>query len=294
MLMNAMLRGSRAVILLLALCGELNAAETISVSSTWLASDGLTHRDRISAFLDVPAVAGPRPAIIMMHGCGGLLTGRGQPQKKYRHWAERFQRAGFATLAVDSFTGRNIREICTGKEKLPASRARTADARAALVILQAEPRIDPKQIGLIGWSNGGRVVLHLLDRPQPAEGGFRFAVGFYANALVVSGPERTRPFLPSIPLLLLSGEADDWTPARNVLSLQAATRRAGGDFTVHLFPQAHHSFDSIGAEIRYRPDVRNASKPGGCCGATIGYNAAATLTAEGVMMAWINKILRQN
>ncbi|MEQ9200550.1 MAG: dienelactone hydrolase family protein, partial [Rhodospirillales bacterium] len=229
-----------------------------------------------------------------MHGCGGLLTSKGQPQKKYRHWAGRFHQAGFATLAVDSFTGRGIREICTGREKLPASRARTADALAALARLRSDPRIDPQRIGLAGWSNGGRVVLHLLDRPQPAEGGFRFAIGFYANVMVVAGPKRTRPFLPSAPLLLLTGEADDWTPARNIVALQAATRRSGSDFAVHLFPGAHHSFDSIGADIRYRPEVRNASKPGGCCGATVGYNAVATLAAEGVMMNWINNILRQN
>lgn len=83
-----------------------------------------------------PARSGERrPAMVLMHGCSGMLTSRGQLPVGRRDWAERFARRGFMTLAVDSFGPRGIGSVCEIKvSERPAQpwEVRTADAYAAL------------------------------------------------------------------------------------------------------------------------------------------------------------------
>src|SRR5215510_16543266 len=49
-------------------------------------------RDQLSRF----------PAIVLLHGCGGLYTQRGQLTGRHRDWAQRFAAWGFVALLVDS------------------------------------------------------------------------------------------------------------------------------------------------------------------------------------------------
>lgn len=54
------------------------------------------------------------------------------------------------------------------------------------------------------------------------------------------------------PVLLLVGEADDWTPAPPCAALAA---RAGGAVELRLYPGAYHDFDAPGLEPRRRRGV---------------------------------------
>src|SRR5574341_233434 len=76
-----------------------------------------------------------RPAAVLMHGCSGMFTSRGELPVGRRAWAERIARRGFVTLFVDSFTPRGIRSVCEIKvSERPAQpwETRVADAYAAL------------------------------------------------------------------------------------------------------------------------------------------------------------------
>src|SRR5207245_493382 len=67
-------------------------------------------------------------------------------------------RMGYAALVVDSFTGRGVKEICTGHASVnPGSRL--ADLFRAQELLVTHPRIDAQRIGVLGFSHGGWVGL---------------------------------------------------------------------------------------------------------------------------------------
>src|SRR6185503_17028653 len=107
------------------------------------------------------------------------------------------------------------------------------------------PYVDGKRIGLMGGSHGGASTLATLNRPGS---GFVAAIALYPRCAFFS------QLKPEMPLLILTGELDDWTPARECRPL------AGGNVTVKVYPNAHHSFDSPRPQ-RYIAERINPSTP---------------------------------
>lgn len=215
------------------------------------------------------------PAIVMLHGCSGMLDKQGRPIRSYAWWAEHFQKLGYAVVLPDSFSPRSVREICTQQERgiLP-ERERSRDAHSALAWLRQKPEIDPDHIHLLGWSNGAMAVLHAIK--EGADGAapgvvFRSAVAFYPGCAAVA---KERGYRITSPLLVQSGAADDWTPAKPCEALVARLKEGGAEAAIDVYPEAHHSFDRLDLAIRHRPDVRNPNSPTGR-GATIGSNPTA-------------------
>ena len=87
---------------------------------------------QLSGYLYRPDGPGPFPAVVMLHGCGGLMTRSGKIAANARFWAEYLRDHGYVALLVDSFTARGIDEVCTGRHSLSAGRDRADDARGAL------------------------------------------------------------------------------------------------------------------------------------------------------------------
>ena len=225
-----------------------------------------------------PAAAKGAPAIVMLHGCSGMWTAKGEPNPSYVFWAEHFQKLGYATLLLDSFRPRGQKEICTQQDRaVSESKDRPLDAHAALRWLVDRKEIDPKRIHLLGWSNGGSTTLNTLRSDAPGRepsAGFRSAVAFYPGCARLA---RT-PYRPTAPLLILAGGADDWTPARHCEALAREAVAAGAPVQIEVYEGAHHAFDRIGGTVRFRPDVRNMNRPGGK-GATIGSHPEARARA---------------
>jgi dienelactone hydrolase len=217
----------------------------------------------------------PGPAIVMLHGCSGLLDKKGKPIKSYVFWAEHFQKLGYTALLVDSYTPRGVKEICTQRDRaiLP-ERERSHDAHAALAWLRKHPDVDPTKIHLMGWSNGAMTVLHAIRvNAAGAVPGvqFRAAVAMYPGC---AGVNKLPDYEINAPLLIQSGAADDWTPAKPCAELVSRLAKTGADATMDSYPGAYHSFDRLDLPVRFRADVRNPSSPTGW-GATIGSNLQA-------------------
>jgi dienelactone hydrolase len=212
-----------------------------------------------------PARSGdPHPAIVLMHGCSGMVNARGELARRHRDWAERFARSGFVALAVDSFGPRGIRSICDLKER-PAHpwRERTADAYAALDYLASRADVDPRHVFILGWSHGGSTVTGVVRpeaRGQRAGGPrFRAAIAFYPGC---SRPLRQKDYRTTMPMLILHGEADDWTPAAPCVELAQRLQNGRFPVTTIVFPGAHHGFDQPGGAVRFLPNVYNPRAPG--------------------------------
>jgi dienelactone hydrolase len=107
------------------------------------------------------------------------------------------------------------------------------------------------------------------SRIEPA---FRSAVAFYPGCRTLTRAKT--PYRPYAPLLILSGEADDWTPAAPCAQLVDIAKDQGAPADIVVYPGAHHSFDRINLPVRYRPNVRNLNKPDRL-GATVGEHPEA-------------------
>ncbi|MCV0424706.1 MAG: hypothetical protein K5905_04490 [Roseibium sp.] len=63
---------------------------------------------RLWGHLSKPEGNGPHPALILLHGCGGI-------HQSHFDWAAHFNQQGFATLVVDSFRPRSLISDCAGR-----------------------------------------------------------------------------------------------------------------------------------------------------------------------------------
>lgn len=239
----------------------------------------------IVAWLYRPQGNGPFPAVVGMHGCGGLVShsrGLRAPvlEATFDDWAQRLQAAGYVVLLPDSYGPRGIREICSIKDREAVSRARPRDAYGALAWLQAQPYVAPKRIALLGWSHGGGTVMRSVEASSDARpavlprGDFRAAVAFYPGCPNVRS-RKGRAWRAALPLLVLIGAADDWTsPAACPRFAEAAAKR-GEDVTLHMYPGAYHAFDSPKPGVRLHTGL--ATAPGGT--AHVGQNPEARADA---------------
>lgn len=191
-----------------------------------------------------PAGPGPFPAVIALHGCGGLFNRHGHPSARHADWGERLAAQGFLVAMPDSFQSRGLGSQCavSGRQVRPG-RERVADLMAVRGWLLSQPDVKPDAISLLGWSNGGSTVLAAVRRDRrPADGkpDFARAVAFYPGCRVQA---ETRSFNARLPLLILIGEADDWTPAAPCETLARLASGQGDAVEIRTYPNAFHDFD---------------------------------------------------
>jgi len=270
--------------------GPARAFETISFQSLDADLTG-GKATTIEAALFKPPGAGPFAAVVLLHGCGGLYhwkgRERGQLTSRHAEWAERLVKAGYVVLLPDSFTPRGVHESCTVKDRpVDSSRERPRDAYAALLWLQGQPYVKGSRVALMGWSNGGGTVLHTIAADQPVrpaslpKGDFRAAVAFYPGCSSPQSGKAHRPpastrsgaWRTAIPLMIMQGEADDWTPAPPCHDLVAAAKARGEPIEYHGYPGAYHDFDAPNEPVHTRSGLARA-RDGGV--AHVGTNPAA-------------------
>ncbi|HYM47653.1 MAG TPA: prolyl oligopeptidase family serine peptidase, partial [Burkholderiaceae bacterium] len=118
------------------------------------------------------AQSGRRPAIIALHGCGGLYTRRGAFDDRYTSYAARWNVAGWHVVAPDSFGSRGQGAICTqtAAERTIKVAHRREDVLRTAAWLMTRDDVDPQRIAVVGWSHGAMTALEVLDRPRwPAQ-----------------------------------------------------------------------------------------------------------------------------
>jgi len=213
----------------------------------------------LDGYLFRAAGDGRHPAVVGLHGCSGLLnrnTGRMFPI--FPAWGAELSPKGYTVLLVDSFTSRQHGEMCSiGGFELELYRKRPRDAYGALWFLQAQPFVRGDRIGLVGWSQGGGAALYAIAAQSGArptalpQGDFRAAIAFYPGAC----NEQRHPegWTSRIPLLVLMGADDVWTPLAPCQDFIARSLARGAQIQTQIYPGAVHGFDAPNQPRRELP-----------------------------------------
>ena len=180
------------------------------------------------AYLARPAGAGPFPGLVVIHEAYGL-------NENIREVAQRFAGAGYATLAIDLFAGRN-RTFCMFRIfshllRQPLHNATLDELKAALGWLSARPEVDAGRVGAVGFCMGGSfaVAWACVD---PRLG---VIAPFYAmNPRPLEATRRSCPVVGSYP------ENDITTNSGRKLEQALTSARIPHD--LKIYPGAKHSF----------------------------------------------------
>ena len=218
--------------------------------------DGL----ELPAELQLPSGTGPFPAVIILHGCGGVHS----PLMPHLDgWRKMLRTEGYATLLIDSFGPRYYRNVCASRS--PDGRDRSPDVYAAAMVLSTLPTVIHDRISVIGFSHGAwgalwaDIATNALSKQLREHfvkaGRIASFVALYPNC---RDTDTVRDFIS--PLLILIGEKDDWTPAAACKSLLATNRPENPHLELVVYPEAYHAYDDerngagrhfLGHKLRY-------------------------------------------
>jgi dienelactone hydrolase len=216
-------------ILLLAFSADGAAAQAVHFPS--VATGSAPAGPEISGWLYRPGGAGPFPALVLAHPCNGV-------SEHTDGWGKLLASWGYVVVAPDSFGPRGQRSVC-GRGTVVSGNMRVADVAGALDFLNAQPFVRRGDIGLIGHSHGGWTTVRAVQKNYGlAARGLRAAVAYYPTCQ----PQFDRDV--EVPLLILIGDKDDWTPAAACRKLQAAGFTRPELVEAVYYPNAYHSFDS--------------------------------------------------
>jgi dienelactone hydrolase len=243
--------------LVLARAAGAHAAQPDTVR--FASGDGKTE---LVGYLYTPASPGPHPAIVLLHGRGGLysrlkpgtytaesLTGR------HRMWGRFWASRGYAALLVDSFAPRGYpdgfpRQSYSERPAAVSERfVRPLDAYGALAYLRSRPEVAAERIGVHGWSNGGMTVLSSMAADAPGitqhdvHTGFRAGLAQYPSCRTQLREPDYRPYAP---LLILAAEDDDEVSPKVCETFAELMRLRGHPVELVLYEGAHHSYDDPG------------------------------------------------
>lgn len=264
----------RASIVSLVLCWKainpVSAADSVQFEGAHFQA-GLTARQAIAngipifapapkivqAYIQKPDGPGPFPAVIVLHGCAGLGSLFDQHSAR-NFWPDLLISWGYAVLVVDSFTLRGVGDTC-GKD---GGYYRVQDAFGALLFFSKQPYVDKQRIGLLGFSAGGIATLEALKRQEsqifdiPPAIEFRAGIAFY--------PCFGSRLDSAKPILILNGEADDWSRQSVCQSMMNSRPASATSIRLVAFPNSSHDFDrptmhpgrmGFGHWLEYNPDA---------------------------------------
>lgn len=210
-----------------------NAAANMTFKST---EEVGTKGEKLTlpGYLTAPVGAGPFPAVVLLHACGGMNA----RNSIMRDWPGFLNGLGYVTLVVDSYSPRGASQ-CTdfpaGSERDNSQALAAKDAYGALIFLSNQPNVDKARVAVMGFSAGAHTMnRYILTNAISPPGQLRFkaAISFYGYC-----DRLDRYSKKDIAAMQIVGERDDLASA--CAELVKSTPMA-----VHILPGAEHAFDS--------------------------------------------------
>lgn len=235
-------------------------------------------------FPDGDAPDGGWPAVLLLHGSGGLFRTLNNGncsihlENQFRRWADLLTDLGYAVLMPASFYSRGFcdwndaqgdGDLPPGLDKDERTVVRTIDAAAAAKYLCDDPRVDCDRIAALGFSDGGTTLLTLFHEDHtdcPDErlhniddglpdfvGGVAYYPGCNLHGQVTSSfdlDDVDRMYFPRAPIRIAHASKDPMVEKCEDMrdpqvDLVLDHRNIDEDpFDLHIYNNAKHSFDN--------------------------------------------------
>jgi carboxymethylenebutenolidase len=177
-----------------------------------------------------PKAPGKYPAIVVVHGHGGVGEGRHSGSHALaRHLAG----AGYVAL-VPHYFGRLKPDPKNGQKNTRSFAVWERTISDTVSYARRRPDVDPMRIGMLGSSMGSWVSLSVAARDRRVSAVVENYGGFPEWEEI--NPAR----LP--PVLILHGDADRNVPVERAHELELILQRSGVPYEVHIYPGAGHGF----------------------------------------------------
>ena len=213
-----------------ALAGTLVACSAIVSFDNAKLFEGDTAQT-IRGLLAKPSGDGPFPAVVLLHGCGGLRS----RSNVIEDWTNFLTSLGYVTLWVDSLGPRGLN---TCVNIAGDWRELSRDAYGALDYLASLPFVNKERIGVMGFSMGGLTIGYFSGQGFKTSSGvdFKAAVGVY------TGCGYLRKYSKIIPTAVIIGELED---EKHLLPCKTLAGQSPPfpSVKVHVLPNTHHGFD---------------------------------------------------
>lgn len=192
-------------------------------------------------FLPLGASAdNPVPAMIILHGSGGILPSR---EIAYGKWMASH---GIAGLVVNSYGARGVTEKTPYglKVAIVSDADEVADAYSALKFINQHPAIKSTKIGLMGFSYGGMATIAALDKRiyqnmAPKVPAFALHLNYYGPCHFDLQTTKTT----GAPLFSLRGGEDKSNDLEACARIENRLREAGSKVGSTIFPSAGHGWE---------------------------------------------------
>ncbi|WP_435007766.1 dienelactone hydrolase family protein [Tundrisphaera lichenicola] len=176
-----------------------------------------------------PAEPGKYPAIVVLHGAGGMEVGG----PEFRIFSRELARRGYVAQLVHYFdqTGTERADLSVILKSFSAWMVTIGDA---ITLLQHQEIVDPGRIGLLGFSLGSYLSLSVASRDSRVS-----AVVEYFGGLPELFARNLQRFPPT---LILHGEADEIVPVSEARKLEKILSDKEFPFEIRVYPGQGHGF----------------------------------------------------
>lgn len=183
----------------------------------------------------------PVPAIVILHGSGGIAEGR------EFEYAKLFAENGIASLVVDYYKPRGVKDDTpyVMKTMITTEVDIMSDAYSALKVLGTHPAIDAARIGVTGYSYGGMATRYVLDERlknimAPEVPPFALHMDIYGPCHQTLGHTGTT----GAPYLAIQGDADNTIDTELCQVVYKDLEAGGSSVESHVIAGAGHGWEN--------------------------------------------------
>ena len=208
------------------------------------------------------ANTGDRNALVIVsHGSAGL-------DKRHSDYAHELAGNGINALVLGHWAARRLSKIqldyADAREKGGTSLSQAIDVLAATSSFKLLPEWRDTRIGFIGESMGGTTAINVTrpyieaivrDELHLPVANVNVSIALYPGCAERNTIERFK----NIPVLIVSAELDDDTPANTCVRYVDWMNQRGADAEIVILPGQHHDFDAP-YKLGYWPRAQNPAK----------------------------------